>query len=407
VDGSRVSAQPSDIVPWVDSHTFQIVATLSNYDTLSATSDDVTVVITNPCTETEIDTTQVISALQSTIEGETVTRTFQVFPNSADVDSSTKFGTGKCGLQEYSITMDDVEQSAVPDFLTLNEGSRTLTLDASNLHDDGTYDILLHIKMTEYPTITATKAIQVVIGPCEPSITTTTSVDDVTYEVGREATVTTAFAEYDITPECEFSFTYSASLENDNALPSFITFDPAARTFSVETNDVNNAGEYTVKITATLNDVNTQTDDSVTFKVTVTAICRQDEVSVLQSVDDFTYVLSSTAADVSKQATFSQTHADCPSSLSITVDGSELSPTDPVVEFNSETGEVTIGSTDVDGLDGTTKTIVVKKTSTLSESATSSAEETFVVSFRDACHDTIISAVTFDTTEYTFKLYES
>ena len=86
------------------------------------------------------------------------------------------------------------------------------------------------------------------------SISQTTTVEDILYEVGTEAVFSSAFSEYDITPECHYVFSYGAALQDDSPLPGFISFDSETRIFSVQTDDAENAGEYVVKIIATLND---------------------------------------------------------------------------------------------------------------------------------------------------------
>jgi hypothetical protein len=77
----------------------------------------VTVVITNPCTETEIDTTQVFEQLTTSIEGEAVSLTFDVFPNSVS-EQHTEFGPQVCGAQTYQLMAAD--GSTVPNILTID-----------------------------------------------------------------------------------------------------------------------------------------------------------------------------------------------------------------------------------------------------------------------------------------------
>ena len=55
ISGLNVVAQPSDKSVWVGTHTFTVTGTLASYSTKTATSNTVTVVISDPCYTTVID----------------------------------------------------------------------------------------------------------------------------------------------------------------------------------------------------------------------------------------------------------------------------------------------------------------------------------------------------------------
>jgi hypothetical protein len=297
----------------------------------------------------------------------------------------------------------------VPNILTLDSDLRTITLEADSTHTVGERQIKLVIKLTNYPGVTGEKVFTVRVTECVPTILPSSAPSDVTYEVGTEAFTTTAFAPYSYTPSaCSFTFTYSAQQSGGTALPSFITFDPAARTFSVETSNRGDASTYTVQIVATLNNGAATSNSERSFQIEIADNCNDDAVSLDAETGDLTYIIRSAATPTEVTPSFSHVHSQCPVSISITVDNSALLDSSPI-SFDPSSGKVTISTSDVATLDGESKTIAVTYTSTLSSggSGSSSVTDTFVVTFRDPCHDTVVSAVTFpdDKTSYTFALW--
>ncbi len=64
-------------------------------------------------------------------------------------------------------------------------------------------------------------------------------------------------------------FTYTATLADGTALPSFITFDDTTKEFTVSTTDYTLDGTYNIKLIATLDDAAGSYNDEVEFTLTV------------------------------------------------------------------------------------------------------------------------------------------
>ena len=55
-------------------------------------------------------------------------------------------------------------------------------------------------------------------------------------------------------PNCEYSFSYQAELQDGSAMPTAITFDDTLLEFVVSTINLDDAGIYNIVVTASLTD---------------------------------------------------------------------------------------------------------------------------------------------------------
>ena len=101
-------------------------------------SPTIAVTINNPCTTTVIDDKTINTMTTMILQTPAVTQDFAVFTDSVDV-ATNSFGTQKCGVQTYVITM-TADGSAVPAYLTLAGTVLTLsTPDNSFVPNEGTH----------------------------------------------------------------------------------------------------------------------------------------------------------------------------------------------------------------------------------------------------------------------------
>ena len=106
------------------------------------------------------------------------------------------------------------------------------------------------------------------------------SISNVVYE-SAGAAQTFNFNAYSFTPStCPYTFTYSASQDDGSALPSPITFNAVDRTFSVQSNDIDAEGTWTIVVTASLDDIYQTSDNTLTFQLDVSNNFDQDQISV-------------------------------------------------------------------------------------------------------------------------------
>jgi len=188
---------------------------------MTATSNTVTVVISDPCFGTVIDTKAVLD-MAATVLGTSDVKSFTAFTDTVATASSA-LGTDNCGVATYSITMSD-GTTAVPAYLTLS--GKTLTLNPTLASQIGTHNIKLHVDLTPF-SVTHTEDFQVVITECVPVITAPTAPSTLPYELLKPAETTT-FADYTFAPSCGYTFTYTAHWIQsgvETTLPSAITFD--------------------------------------------------------------------------------------------------------------------------------------------------------------------------------------
>jgi hypothetical protein len=72
------------------------VANLKDFPSKTAESADITLVITDPCIDTEIDVSQAFETLSVSVEGASDSLTFVEFPNSVSTNN-VLFGNELCG----------------------------------------------------------------------------------------------------------------------------------------------------------------------------------------------------------------------------------------------------------------------------------------------------------------------
>ena len=156
---------------------------------------------------------------------------------------------------------------------------------------------------------------------------------------------------------------------------------------------------------ARLNNAAKTTSEESTFSIEVLDNCRVDTVQLSSETEDFEYLIKEPAEPREVQPVFEQLHTQCPFEITVQVDGS-TGLDDSLFVFDQESGKLKISTADIASFDGQSKSIAITYTSTLSESDNKSATDTFLVSFKDPCHDTELSAATLDQTSYTFALWE-
>jgi len=378
-----------------------VTGTLDSYTTKTATSNTVTVVISDPCFSTVIDTKAVLDMAASVL-GTSDTKSFTAFTDSVATASSA-FGADNCGVATYRITMSD-GTSGVPAYLTLS--GKTLTLTPTLTSQIGTHNIKLHVDLTPF-SVTHTEDFQVVISECVPTITAPTAPTAIVQEVGLPAVTSTAFADYTYLPSaatCGFAFTYTAVQSDNSVLPAAITFDPSSKVFTVVTTDSAQAGIYTVKIKATLDNVAVTIDESVTFTVTINDNCKNDEVTLTAGTEiaDSTFYIETPALTTTYSATFTHTFAQCPIAYSLKENTAAYSSAF-ITNFDTTTGVITI-STDSLTFDKVTKTLEVTCTSTLSTHSNAAVSDSFDLTLKDECWDSVLTAPVL-TANYPWDLY--
>ena len=282
-----------------------MTSTLTNYNTVSANSNQITVTISNPCASTTITDTQTIPQLTTTVKGTAGTHTFTAYTDSVSTTTNTNgFGANNCGVPTYTITMSD-GTTAVPGYLTLS--GTTLTLSTTDAQYIGTHNIKLHVTLTEF-SITHTEDFSVVINECVPVIPAPTLTAQ-TYTVNDSA-VTYTHAAFTDSTVCGFTFTYTAFLvvgATETALPTaYASYNAGTRTFTISSSNVNDAGTYTIKVYGTLNNT-PSTANSGTFTITINDGCNADTVSLTTAIGAQNYIIQSPVNAVTYQATFTQT----------------------------------------------------------------------------------------------------
>ena len=94
---------------------------------------------------------------------------------------------------------------------------------------------------------------------------------------------------------------------------------------------------------------------------------------------------------------FSRTHDNCPFELSVTQDDGALNAA--LAKFDPETGELTISTSDAGSFDGQSIEFKITMSSTLStDEVASKATDSIIVTFKDDCHNTELSAATTEQT---------
>jgi len=217
----------------------------------------------------------------------------------------------------------------------------------------------------------------------------------------------TAFADFTYLPSaatCGFAFTYTAVQSDNSGLPAAITFDPSSKVFTVVTTDSAHAGTYTVKIKATLDNVAVTVDETVTFTVTINDNCKNDEVTLTAGTEiaDSTFYIETPTLTTTYSATFTHTFTQCPIVYSLKENTAAYSSAF-ITNFDTTTGVITI-STDSLTFDKITKTLEVTCTSSLSTHSNGAASDSFDLTLKDECWDSVLTAPVL-TANYPWDLY--
>jgi len=266
---------------------------------MTATSNTVTVVISDPCFATTITDTQTITNLATTVKGASDSTTFTAYTDSVSTSTSA-FGANNCGVPTYEIKMSD-GTTAVPGYLTLS--GTTLTVTTTDPTHIGVHNIQLQVKLTPF-SITHTESFTVTITECVPSITAPTLVNQ-PYTV-NDASLPYTHAAFTDTNACGYTFTNTAFLvgATETALPTnYVSYTAGTLTFAISSSDVNDAGVYTIKVYGTL-DNTPNTASSATFTLTVDNGCSADTVSLTTAIGNQAYIIQTPATSSTFTATF-------------------------------------------------------------------------------------------------------
>ncbi len=94
------------------------------------------------------------------------------------------------------------------------------------------------------------------------------------YKIGVDSTLVIDMGSAFYDSYCESNggstYTFTAKLSDGNDLPAFITFDDVNREFTVMSTDYLEAGTYTIKLNATLDDPSEAFNDELEFTIEVT-----------------------------------------------------------------------------------------------------------------------------------------
>jgi len=257
--------------------------------------------------------------------------------------------------------------------------------------------------------VTHTEDFQVVITECVPTITGQPTISDLTWTIHTPNVSTPAFADYSQTPTaCAFGFTYTAEHDlgaSTTGLPSFITFDSSAKTFTVGPAADGNEGTYLVRVLATLDNVAATEDNTVTFTITINNNCKNDEVTLTAGTEiaDDTFYIETPALTSTYSATFTHTYPLCPFVYSLKENTAAYSSAF-ITNFDTATGVITI-STDSLTFDKVTKTLEVTATSTISTHTNGAASDSFDLTLKDECWDSVLTAPVL-TANYPWDLYD-
>ena len=122
-------------------------------------------------------------------------------------------------------------------------------------------------------------------------------------------------------------------------------------------------------------------------------------------IADFTYYIG-VSGTVTKQATYTHLYADsyCPLVFSI-LDGGSAVDANVVTAFDVATGQATILTTDKATYDLQTMNLEITCTSTLSTHSNKAASDPFVLTLKDQCWDSVLTAPAFSQTTWTYDLW--
>ena len=131
---------------------------------------------------------------------------------------------------------------------------------------------------------------------------------------------------------------------------------------------------------------------NINFNLEVSSGCQLDVISLTTGIADTTYdVASPTSVPLALTPSFGQTVNGCALTYSVTQDGGSIDGS--LLTFDANTGAVTVDTSD-SAYFAQTSTIVVRCTS---DESASFQETSFVLTLRDFCYGTTVSAPTFST----------
>ena len=141
-----------------------------------------TIVVSNPCISTTIIPSLGTVALSTSRLGGSVSHTFQLYTDQADVDASGYGLPSKCGGFLYSIYNDD--ETTQPDYVSLAVGDTIITLTPDLLSPLGVTTLKLKIEMenANYDAVLF-EPFTVDIDPCQVTALSTVTIDDKTHQV--------------------------------------------------------------------------------------------------------------------------------------------------------------------------------------------------------------------------------
>jgi hypothetical protein len=219
----------------------------------------------------------------------------------------------------YSASLDGVGN--LPTWLTFNPQTRTFNIGASPT-STGTYTI--KVVAADFGGLSAFTTFTLIILPNKPPVANTIIQNQIVpfNTLANFAFDTNVFSDPD-----GGVLTYTATLENGNPLPNWLTFNPQTRQFEVAANT--NVGTYTVKVTATDNG-----NASVTTSFTVTILPKPNTPPVAGMIPNQTVPFNTLANFTFDANTFSDPDGDV---LTLTATLSNGSPLPAWLSFDTKT----------------------------------------------------------------------
>ena len=142
----------------------------------------------------------------------------------------------------------------MPAFITFDPVLLTITVSTSAVSSVGVYVLAIAATTDYYDTTLSTpiKMVTVLID-CNPTlISVSTLIPKQTVFIGSQAS-TVSFGAFTYQPLCPLSSVqYSAGLDSSSPLPTFISFNSAARSFSIDPSLIPSAGSYSITVVGSI-----------------------------------------------------------------------------------------------------------------------------------------------------------
>lgn len=166
-----------------------------------------------------------------------------------------------------------------------------MLLESTQNNDAGSHTVTLEVSLTDYPQITKQVTITVSIESCvvTETIGTAQPSESFAYQVGNPQAVAFTY-EFAQNLNCGYAETYEVV-----GVPDFVQHDETDKQFTIFSNDLNDAGEYTFKLIST---VSIPTGGTVTgeLDLTVTLVATCDSTQFVEwSLDGENFSSSVTA----------------------------------------------------------------------------------------------------------------